>query len=337
MTKINGRYFKRCLDYNSIQIRNGVFSIHSWESQQSSGIYRNEKIDTGSDSLSMFLSRKDCAILSNFDSLDITKKENTLTAVSGVAKIRLQDASVVEQSPDIMTGTKSCNVPIDSLKKAAGFVDSKNINSSYSGILIGSKGLVGTDSSLLYRYNRESDEEKMISVTPDILKMMDKDTKYELYANDKYALLKADGEIIYSALLEMKSQDVFKVNPDLKGMLKLDPSELIRHLRIMASISTMMEISVMDSEHIKVKTAGMGTDEEESRRYEAVIPAETNIKRYAMAFYTSGLIKVFDAVEPNVITLNSSVIKLTNGPEFAICAGLRKDSNVNIELEEEHD
>lgn len=305
--KVEGYHFKRGMNNNIINIVDDIIQIHSYD-DIGTGIIRKEKLDfIQNGELNFILNKKDFNLLKNFIDMDITMKGETILVQSGKTKLKFQNQTDVKEYQPDLTDPINLNLPIDILTAASEFVGDTDRS---KGILVTPDCVAASDGKALYRFTLKTGIDYKISVPPEILKILDKESNYEAKMCGKMIVLLGAGEVVYSTLFEGFVDGIDRIKGGGDGYIKFKKDDLIKHLNLAANFNTAIIFE------IKGKKMFIESVQEEGiiSSYLADIDVETNIKQMRMGGVIKHLLKVIKQAGEDVeLNISDKTYEIEDG------------------------
>lgn len=303
--KVEGHHFKRGMNNNIVTIIDNTIQIHSYD-DLGSGILRKEAlgfIQRGE--LHFAMNKKDFALLKNFNEMEISMKGETIIVQSGKTKLKFQNQTNVKEFSPALGQPISLNLPIEILQEAAGYVGETD---RARGILVTPECIASCDGIALYRFEIVTGIDHKIFVPPAMLKLLDKDTGYEMkLCGDLIAAYSGD-EIVYSNLYDFYDTGIEKIKMDGNGFIKVFSDQLIRHLNLASNFSDIIFFNVDD----KKVTLETFSREGQVSSYSAEIQAYTNITRFKKGCQIKYLLRILRSAPENATLI------ISDRPSFKI-------------------
>ena len=325
--KVEGYHFKRGMNNNIINIVDDVIQIHSYN-DIGIGVIRKEKLDfIQSGELNFILDKKDFNLLRNFDEMDISMKAETIIVQSGKTKLKFQNKTNVKEYQPDLTDPVNLNVPIDILTAASEFVGDDDRT---RGILVTPDCVAATDGKVLYRFTLKTGIEHKISIPPEILKILDKESNYELKLCGKMVVMLGPGEAVYSTLLEGFVDGIERITGGGDGRLKLKKEDLIKHLNLASNFNTAVIFEVKGKKLSIESLQGEGI----VSSYSADIDVSTNIKQLRMGGVIKHLLKVIRQAGDDVeLNISDKTYELADGNLEALALAFLMQGSKQMEVE----
>lgn len=324
--KVEGYHFKRGMNNNIITIVDDVIQIHSYDTI-GTGIIRKEKLDfiqTGE--LSFILNKKDFNILRNFNEMDISMKNDTILVQSGKTRLRFQNQTDVKEYQPDLTDPVNLNLPIDILTVASEFVGEADRS---KGILVTPDCVAASDGKALYRFTLKTGIDHKISVPPEILRMLDKESNYEVKMCGKMIVMLGAGEAVYSTLFEGFVDGIDRITGGGDGWIKFKKEDLVKHLNLASNFNSVVIFEV------RGKKMSIESVQEEGKvsSYSADIDIETNIKQLRTGGVIKYLLKVIKQAGDEVeLNLSDKAYELAEGNLEALALGFSIHGSKSMEV-----
>lgn len=313
--KVEGYHFTRGMNNNIINIVDDIIQIHSYD-DIGAGAIRKEKLDfIQSGELSFILNKKDFNILRNFNEMDISMKDETIIVQSGKTKLKFQNQTDVKEYQPDLTDPINLNLPIDILTAASEFVGDSDRS---KGILVTPDCVAASDGKILYRFTLKTNLDHKISVPPEILKILDKETNYEVKLCNRMIVMLGAGEVVYSSLYEGFVDSIERITMDGEGRLKLKKEELIKHLNLASNFSSAVSVDIEGKKMIIESVVAEGI----VQSYSGEIEVTTNIKKFRGGALVKQLLKVLrQAGDEPELKIGNKSYEISDGNLEALALG----------------
>lgn len=330
--KINSSVFARALDTNVYDFVPGEVKIHSF-SQNGCGIIRRSAVSGCQEAMRIVLSRNDADILARFhDDLVLEKTGETIKCSAGASRCSFQNITELAVPRLKMANLQSVNISLAEYKKAAGMAKKEGVQISKNGCASSN-----TDRSFAYRLFKNLGDIKSISAPVEVLKLLNNDERYSIFANDTFITFQLETEIVYSNLYTKLITALDDFDPKTDGMIRiLEPNKFAEHLKYASAFSDLVRLNIENGEML------LTTDvvAQDPRRYSAVIPVNSNFKVYSRAVNIENLLRCIDAIYPKnadeiEIGVSKTILKFRNDTELAATAIVKMLEGEEYELEEE--
>ncbi len=324
--KVEGYHFTRGANNNIINIVDDIIQIHSYD-DIGAGVIRKEKLDfIQSGELSFILNKKDFNILRNFNEMDISMKDETIIVQSGKTKLKFQNQTEAKEYQPDLTDPINLNLPIDILTAASEFVGDSDRS---KGILVTPDCVAASDGKILYRFTLKTNLDHKISVPPEILKILDKETNYEVKLCNRMIVMLGAGEVVYSSLYEGFVDTIDRITMDGEGRLKLKKEELIKHLNLASNFSSAVSLDIKNKKMIieSVTTEGI------VQSYFGEIEVTTNIKKFRGGALIKQLLKVLrQADDEPELKIGNKSYEISDGNLEALALGFTVQGSEPMEV-----
>ena len=297
--KVEGYHFKRGMNNNIINIVDDIIQIHSYD-DIGTGVIRKEKLDfIQNGELSFILNKKDFNLLKNFEEMDITMKNETITVQSGKTKLKFQNQTDVKEYQPDLTDPINLNLPIDILISASDFVGDTDRN---KGILVTPDCVAASDGKALYRFKLKTNIDHKISVPPNILKIIDKETNYEVKLCKKMIVMLGAGEAVYSTLLEGFVDTIDGITANGDGHIEFKKDEIMRHLNLVSNFGDVAMFNIRNNKMTieSVQIEGI------VQSYSAEIDIKSNVKDFCSGCSVKNLLRIIKLASDEKIKLTIS-------------------------------
>lgn len=324
--KVEGYHFARGMNNNIINIVDDVIQIHSYD-DIGSGIIRKEKLDfLQNGELSFILNKKDFSLLRNFAEMDISIKDKTITVQSGKTKLKFQNQTDVKEYQPDLTDPISLNLPIDILTAASEFVGDTDRS---KGILVTPDCVAASDGKALYRFTLKTNLDHKISVPPEILKILDKESNYEVKLCGRMIVMLGAGEVVYSTLYEGFVDSIDRITGGGEGRLKFKKDDLIKHLNLASNFSNAVTFDIIGKKMIIESVRADG----DIQSYTGEIDVTTNIKQFRNGVLIKHLLKVLKQAREDVeVNISNMTYEIADSNLEALALGFSIHNSKQMEV-----
>ncbi|MDD3122667.1 MAG: hypothetical protein PHC62_04005 [Candidatus Izemoplasmatales bacterium] len=216
--KLEGKLFIHPMEVNEITLSNNIIHFHNHNNLEKGFMMKKEGIE--GDDISFVLSKDDYKILSGFNKMDISVKNNKINVRAGNIKLSLANMIDMKQNPHDFNDLKELNVDCCILNDASKFTGVDKLKIMMEGVNVQSNRIIASDSFLTYQSNLTEINEidDFINIPKEVFNftLMNENTKIK--HNNKFIIVEYDDPIFdrieyYSNLIALgipKGVDIYQ-------------------------------------------------------------------------------------------------------------------------------